>query len=81
MSNLHTVKDVISLLKKEGEEWPYIVSVLESMIDDHIKGYTANIQTSIDSFFPAEDVRSINCNKLNRVQSKRAAIDRTFLKK
>ena len=75
MNSKRTIRDVIEQLEKEGETPLYIISVLETMIDDNIKGYTNNIQTSIDSFFPVKEERNISKDKLNLAINRRLKVD------
>jgi hypothetical protein len=75
MSSKRTIRDVIEQLEKEGETPLYIISVLETMIDDNIKGYTSSIQTSIDSFFPVSEKRNVNKDKINLAINRRLKVD------
>lgn len=75
----HTIKDVTILLKQERETEDYIITTLESLIDDSVNGRISNLQDSINSFFPKKDTRIKDNLYGKEEQTRRYKLDKSFI--
>jgi hypothetical protein len=74
----HTVNDIVTQLIEEGESYPYIITVLDAVINDYLGGRFTTLQASINSFFtPVQDVRNVFSDRIKRAENRRYIVNNT----